>query len=126
MLIFVLRLYVKTTMATEVIIALIGIASTVISSIVTFRQTKKRYNAEVDNQVISNLKESLSFYMKICDDNSKRLDDFCLEDSQLRKQVSELKMQLIRIMSVVCYNTTCKLRIMEDNTKTKNIKENGD
>lgn len=110
-------------MATEIIIALVGIASTVISSIVTFRQTKKKYNAEVDNQVISNLKESLSFYMKICDDNSKRLDDFCEEDSQLRRQVGELKMQLIRIMSVVCYNTTCKLRVIEDNHITK--KENG-
>lgn len=110
-------------MISEIGIALIGVASTVISSIITFLHTKKKYNAEVDNQVISNLKESLSFYMKICDDNSKRLDDFCIQDSQLRKQVGDLKMQLIRIMGYVCYNATCKLRIMEENLEK--YKKNG-
>lgn len=99
---------------TEIIIALIGVLSTVTSSIVTFALAKKKYNAEVDNQVIDNLKESLSFYMKLCDDNSKRLDEYCEEDRILRKQVGEMKMQLIRIMGYVCYNTTCKLRTLED------------
>lgn len=40
---------------TEIIIAIIGILSTVASSSITFMVTKRKYNAEVDHTMIDNL-----------------------------------------------------------------------
>lgn len=39
-------------MSTEIIIALIGVLSTIVSSAATFIFTKRKYNAEVDASVI--------------------------------------------------------------------------
>jgi len=42
-------------MITNIIISLVGLFTTITSSMVTFLLTKKKYNAEVDRQVIENL-----------------------------------------------------------------------
>jgi len=42
-------------MNTEIIIALIGALAAGISSVLTYILTKRKYNAEVDKQVIENL-----------------------------------------------------------------------
>lgn len=42
-------------MSTEIIIALIGIIATGCSSFFTYIFTKRKYNAEVDHQMIENL-----------------------------------------------------------------------
>jgi len=42
-------------MNTEIVIALIGIIATGFSSVLTYILTKRKYNAEVDKQVIENL-----------------------------------------------------------------------
>ena len=49
-------------MNTEIIIALIGIFSTVLSSWTTWFFTRKKYNSAVDYNLIQNMKESLDFY----------------------------------------------------------------
>jgi hypothetical protein len=36
---------------------------------------KRKYNSEVDNNVISNMKASLDFYKQLSDDNKERLSE---------------------------------------------------
>ena len=100
-------------MASEVIIALIGVLSTVI----TFFLTKRKYNTEVDSQQIKNMSDSLDVYKKIMEEalasqkrlmeatitfqnqtiesQNKRIEELQKENVMLRKQVSELQMQMI-------------------------------
>lgn len=101
-------------MGTDVIIALIGVASSVISSFVTHVVTKRKYNVEVDASVIQNLEDSLELYKKICDDNNQRINEYQKENQELRKQVNDLQLQVIRIMNNICYNSTCRIRELED------------
>ena len=51
----------------------IGFISTIISGLATWFFTRKKYNSEVDNNLIQNMKESLDFYRKLSDDNRERL-----------------------------------------------------
>jgi len=62
-------------MSSELIIALIGIASTIVSGWTSWFFTRKKYNSEVDNSVIANMKESLDFYKQLSDDNRERLEE---------------------------------------------------
>ena len=56
--------------------------------------TKRKYNAEVDNNVISNMQESLEFYKTLVDDNKARLEDALKENAELRKEIDELRKQV--------------------------------
>lgn len=56
--------------------------------------TKRKYNAEVDNNVISNMQESLEFYKTLADDNKARLEDVLKENAELRKEIDELRKQV--------------------------------
>ncbi len=50
-------------MSEEVKIAIISLFCTLISSVITFLLTKKRYNAEVDSQQIENMTKSFELYL---------------------------------------------------------------
>ena len=56
--------------------------------------TKRKYNAEVDNNVITNMQESLEFYKTLVDDNKARLEDALKENAELRKEIDELRKQV--------------------------------
>ena len=43
----------------------VGLTSTIISSITTWILARKKYNSEVDNNLINNMKASLDFYEKL-------------------------------------------------------------
>lgn len=77
-------------MTTTLITAGIGIITTIISSCVTYLFTRKKYNSEVDNNLISNMQESLEFYTKLSDDNSERLQKILTEYDKLREQFDEV------------------------------------
>lgn len=55
---------------------------------VTWFFTRRKYNSEVDNTLIDNMRESLEFYKAICDDNKQRLDQLQEELEQFRTQVN--------------------------------------
>lgn len=97
-------------MNTEIIVGLIGLISTIASSAVTFMLTKKKYNAEVEADVIQNLKDSLDFYRQISDDNREKLEEYRKENDELRAQVNELQKQMFTLMRSICYNATCATR----------------
>lgn len=85
----------------ELGIALTGLFSTIVSGFASWFFTKKKYNAEVDNNLISNMQDSLEFYKALADDNKRRLDEVLNENADLRKEVSELREQVSRLTSAL-------------------------
>lgn len=61
-----------------------------ITTIVSWFLAKKKYNSEVDNNVIKNMQESLDFYEKLSDDNKSRLDKSLEENKILRQDLDAL------------------------------------
>lgn len=108
--------YIKTgrNMTTEIVIAVIG----VVSNLVTYVLTKRKYNAEVDSSVIGNLKESLDFYKKLSDDNKQRLDEILKRNDQLEDEVRDLRKQVLSLMGSICYNATCENRRLHEKIKS--------
>ena len=108
-------------MSTEIIIALIGILSTVISSWVSWFLTRRKYNSEVDNNLIKNMQDSLEFYKKLSDDNKSRLDEVLKRNENLEEEVKELRQQVMGLMTSICTDLSCQIRKgnYEDVIKTK-------
>ena len=78
-----------------------GIITTFLSGFSTWFFTKKKYNAEVDNNLINNMQDSLEFYKTLDDDNKARLDEVLNENADLRKEVSDLREQVARLTSAL-------------------------
>ena len=112
-------------MSTEIIIALIGVCSTIVSGWASWFFARRKYNSEVDNNIIENMKSSLDFYMKLSDDNKERLDEALKRNEALEKEVQELRRQVFELMSNICYDASCVLRQKETkrNLSKKNKKE---
>ena len=97
-------------MSAEIIIALIGIFSTILSSWTTWLNKKKKYNSEVDQNLIQNMKESLDFYRQLSDDNRSRLEEVLKRNDELENDVKNLRNQMFNLMSQICFDLSCKLR----------------
>lgn len=105
-------------MTSELIIALAGTITTFASGFASWFFTRRKYNSEVDNNVIENMKESLEFYTKLSDDNKNRLDEALRRNTQLEDEIRELRSQVFEIMKNICYDAQCKHRqanIIEEN-----------
>lgn len=100
-------------MASEVIVALVGLFCTTVSSIVTFILTKRKYNSEVDSQQLQNTREAFEIYKTTMEESlaaqKKRLEDTIAsqnekldylqrENDSLRNQVNQLQMQIIKYL----------------------------
>ena len=95
----------------EVIITgLVGLITTISSSVVTWLLARKKYNTEVDSNVIKNMSDSLEFYKKLADDQKNRLDELTHRNRELENEVRELRKQVFTLMNSVCYNLECTLR----------------
>lgn len=79
--------------------------------------TRKKYNSEVDNTVIENMKQSLEFYTKLSDDNKNRLEEALASNKQLETEVKELRNQVFELMKNICYDVQCMRR--QSNTTTE-------
>lgn len=97
--------------------AIITVCTTTIGSLVTWFLARRKYNSEVDNNLIENMSKSLEFYKSICDDTKARLDEILkmnseleIKNEKLEKEVKELKNQMINFMAQICLNMTCELR----------------
>lgn len=97
-------------MNSELIIALIGIVSTVAGSWVSYFFTRRKYNSEVDNTIIENMKQSLDFYTKLSDDNRARLAETLKRNEIMDEEVRELRKQVNELMMSICYDLTCSAR----------------
>lgn len=110
----------------EIVIGIIGIVSTVASGFTSWFFTKRKYNAEVDNNLIDNMQQSLEFYINLVEDNKRRLEEVLERNNELERrdaileeEVRKLQQQLSSIMDNVCFDKTCHNR-KESITNSKN------
>lgn len=100
----------------------IGLVSTIMGSWTSWFFARKKYNSEVDNNLIHNMKESLDFYTKLSDDNRERLDSALERNTQLTQKVEELESQINNLMYNICVDLTCQLRKRDINLFDNNYK----
>lgn len=104
----------------------IGIISSIITGWTTWFFTRKKYNSEVDNNLIQNMKESLDFYRKLSDDNRARLEEVLKRNESLEQEVAELRKQMFSLMGSLCLDLSCQLRKRDYNLFDSKRKEDGD
>ena len=92
-----------------------GLLTTIISGFSGWFFTKKKYNAEVDNNLINNMQESLEFYKSLADDNKRRLEEVLTENADLREEVTDLREQVSKLTSALAEYGLRKL--IDDNPK---------
>ena len=88
----------------------VGLLTTIVSGWTSWFFARKKYNSEVDNNLIENMQDSLNFYKQLSDDNKKRLDDVLKRNEELDKEIQELRKQLFNLMSSICVDLTCQVR----------------
>lgn len=87
--------------------ALVGIVTTLVGSWGSWFFARKKYNSEVDKNLIENMKESLEFYKHLSDDNKKRLDEAINRCNYLEKEMREMRAEMFSMMSMVCMSLSC-------------------
>lgn len=93
-----------------IITAIIGIVVSFTSAWASWFFTRKKYSAEVDENVIHNMNESLEFYKKLSDDNRNRLDLMIKNNEELEEEMKDLRKQVNVLMTYMCTDLTCQLR----------------
>lgn len=95
----------------------IGVISTIASGWTSWFFARKKYNSEVDNNLIRNMQESLDFYRQLSDDNKARLEEVLKRNAELEKrdekleeEVRQLRSQMFNLMGSLCADLTCQLR----------------
>lgn len=92
------------------ITGLIGIVTTFASGFSAWFFARKKYNSEVDNNLIRNMKDSLEFYKQLSDDNKTRLEEALKRSENLEEEVKELRKQVLNLMTIMCTDLSCQLR----------------
>lgn len=87
-----------------------GIITTVISGWTSWFFARRKYNSEVDNNLIENMQQSLEFYKKLSDDNKNRLDEVLKRNAELEQEIRDLRKQMFSLMNSICTDLTCQLR----------------
>lgn len=95
---------------------LIGLFTTVISGWTSWIFARKKYNSEVDSQVIANMKESLDFYKQLSDDNKERLDQVLQQNKEILAQNAELIEQNKKLQAEVEELKT-QIKLLTDKAK---------
>lgn len=88
----------------------VGIITTVISGWTSWFFARRKYNSEVDNNLIENMQQSLEFYKKLSDDNKNRLDEVLERNAELEQEIKDLRKQMFSLMNSICIDLTCQLR----------------
>lgn len=88
----------------------VGLVSTIASGWTSWFFARKKYDSEVDSNLINNMKESLDFYEKLSTDNRERLEEVLKRNAELEQEVGELRKHMFNLMSSICTDLTCQLR----------------
>lgn len=101
-----------------IITGAVGLVTSIVTGVASWLFARKKYNAEVDSTRIDNLQKSLDFYIKLADDNNKRLEDVLKRNEYLEKkndkleeEVSRLRNQMFTLLQQICLDFTCNRRI---------------
>ena len=89
----------------------IGLVTTIVSGWTSWFFARKKYNSEVDSNLINNMKESLDFYEKLSTDNRERLEEVLKRNTELEQEVRELRKQVFEVMTKICLNLECAVRV---------------
>nr|DAU83993.1 MAG TPA: hypothetical protein [Crassvirales sp.] len=108
-------------MSDSVLIALIGVVSTVTSSFVGWLLAKRKYKVSVDSNEIDNLRKSLEFYEKIVTDNNKKLDFYIKLAEDNRVEVYRLRGVVHKILVSSCLDGTCVKRVFYTDEQVREI-----
>ena len=65
----------------------IGLLTTVVSGLTSWIFARKKYNSEVDHNLIENMENSLEFYKKLSDDNKTRLEEMAERNKILEAEI---------------------------------------
>ena len=89
----------------------IGLITTIVSGWTSWFFARRKYDSEVDSNLINNMKESLDFYEKLSTDNRERLEEVLKRNTKLEKEIGELRKQVFEVMTKICLNLECAVRV---------------
>lgn len=89
----------------------IGLVTTIVSSWTSWFFARRKYDSEVDSNLINNMKETLGFYEQLSSDNKSRLEEVLKRNAELEEEVKELRKQVTAMISMICFDNTCRHRI---------------
>ena len=106
----------------------VGLLTSIISSVTTWFLARKKYNSEVDLNLVEKMEKSLEFYTNLSDDNKNRLEIITARNDSLEQEVQELRKQVLNLTMNICMDLTCHHRIIElvKNTKDGKDKDRSD
>ena len=93
------------------ITGLVGLISSILTGWASWFITRKKYNAEVDQTLVQNMKSSLDFYKQLSDDNRDRLQEVLKRNDELEQEIKKLRDQVFIIMNQICLNSQCQIRV---------------
>lgn len=91
----------------------VGLVTSVVSSWTAWFFARKKYNSEVDLNLVEKMEKSLEFYRNLSDDNRARLEEITERNNELEKEVAELRKQVLNLTMNICMDLTCSHRIKE-------------
>lgn len=89
----------------------VGLITSIISSWTTWFFARKKYNSEVDLNLVEKMEHSLEFYKNLSDDNRIRLEEITERNNTLEKEVQELRKQVLDLTMNICMDLTCLHRV---------------
>ena len=89
----------------------VGLVTTICSSWATWFFARKKYNTEVDSNLINNMKDSLDFYEKLSNDNRERLEEVLKRNALLEAEVNDLRKQVLNLTMNICMDLACMHRV---------------
>lgn len=88
----------------------IGLVTSIVSACTSWFFARKKYNTEVDHNLIENMKDSLEFYRQLSDDNKSRLEESIKRCNILEEEMVILRKQMLDLTLNICMDLTCKRR----------------
>ena len=95
----------------------VGLLTSIISSWTTWFFARRKYNSEVDLNLVEKMEKSLEFYKSLSDDNKNRLEEITERNNELEKEVQELRKQVLNLTMNICMDLACSHRIRETTRK---------
>jgi len=109
----------------------VGIVASIVSGWTSWIFARKKYNTEVDHNYIENLSKALETYDSIIAHNKSEIEYLMRENTELRKEVADLRKQMLNLTMNICMDLTCTNRVREQAKKnlvrfseTKKVKDN--
>lgn len=104
-------------MDSTVLLSLIGLGEAIITSVVTFLLTRRKYKTEVkggeiENQgnQIDNDRKDLQFYIDMVEDNKAQLAELQKENREQRREIAEMRSVVFSMLQQICTDMMCQSR----------------